>query len=196
MSRKLVLASTSPWRGELLAQLQVPFEQVDPQLDEEPWKRRGLSARQLVVELARAKAAAVLAQHPDALALGADQVVCVDGRILGKPGTPERAIEQLELLAGRTHELIGGLALHDGRTGSVRTALDVHEVRLRPLDRAAIERYVSAEDVTGCAGSYRIEGLGVSLFETITGSDYTGVIGLPLMTVTRLLVQAGLDPLG
>jgi len=195
VSRRLILASTSTWRGRLLKQLQLPFEQRDPGVDEAPFKDRGLAAPDLVVELAKAKAAAVADGSPDALVIGADQVVALDGRILGKPGTRERAIEQLTLLAGRTHQLVGGIALHDTGSGEVRTALDVHSVTVRPLTRAAIERYVDAEDVTGCAGSYRIEGLGVSLFEQIEGSDYTGVIGLPLMVVTRLLTAAGLDPL-
>jgi septum formation protein len=192
----LVLASTSPWRAELLGRLGLPFEQASPELDETPWMERGLPARELTVQLAVAKAAAVAARWPGALVLGADQVVSIDGRILGKPGTIERAAEQLELLSGRTHELVTGLALHDGRTGEVRTGIDVHEVTLRALDRTAIDRYVRREDVTGCAGSYKVEGLGIALFERVSGVDYTAVIGLPLTRVTALLALVGLDPLG
>ena len=191
----LVLASTSVWRGELLARLGLPFDQDDPLLDETPWMERGLPARELTVQLARAKAAAVAARRPGDLVLGADQVVSIDGVILGKPGSRERAIEQLELLSGRTHELVTGLALHDTRTGRVRTALDVHEVTLRPLGRSSIVRYVDREDVTGCAGAYKVEGLGITLFEAVRGDDYTAVIGLPLTRVTGLLAEVGMDPL-
>ncbi|MCP4868488.1 MAG: septum formation protein Maf [Proteobacteria bacterium] len=195
MSRRLVLASTSPWRGELLARLGLPFEQLDSGLDEEPWKHRGLEARDLTLQLAEAKARA-LGITGDALVLGADQVVCVGDSILGKPGTPERAAEQLRLQSGGTPELITGLALLDCATGTVRTELDVSVLRFRVLTEGQIQRYVASEDVTGCAGSFRLEGLGISLFESISGRDYTGIIGLPLMAVTRMLADADLDPLG
>lgn len=193
---RLVLASTSVWRGKLLARLGLPFVQEDPLLDEAPWMARGLPARELTVELARAKAAAVAARRPGDLVLGADQVVSLDGRILGKPGSRARAIEQLEALAGRTHELATGLVLHDGRTGRIRTALDVHRVSLRDLDRSSIVRYVDREDVTGCAGAYKVEGLGIALFQAVRGDDYTAVIGLPLTRVVELLSEVGMDPLG
>jgi septum formation protein len=192
---KLVLASTSVWRGELLARLGLAFDQDDPELDETPWMERGLPARELTVALARAKAAAVAARRPGDLVLGADQVVSVAGRILGKPGSRERAIEQLELLSGRTHELVTGLALHDAGTGEVQTAVDVHEVTLRSLPRSSIVRYVDREEVTGCAGAYKVEGLGIALFRAVRGDDYTAVIGLPLTRVTELLAAAGMDPL-
>jgi septum formation protein len=123
-------------------------------------------------------------------------VVSVDGIILGKPGTRERAAEQLRLQAGRTPELITGLALLDGAAGRVRTELDVSILTFRPLTEDQIQAYLAREDVTGCAGSFRLEGLGISLFEAISGRDYTGVIGLPLMAVTRLLAAVGMDPLG
>jgi len=196
VTARLILASTSPWRAELLARLQVPFEVADPELDEAPFNSSGLPATELVVELARAKAAAVARGRSGVLVLGADQVVSLDGDILGKPGTPQRAVEQLERLAGRTHELVTGLALHDADSGLVRTGLDVHRVTLRDLPREALVRYVSREDVTGCAGSYRIEGLGIALFAGTEGSDYTGIIGLPLTLTTKLLIWAGIDPLG
>ncbi len=196
-----MLASTSPWRGELLARLGLPFEQIDPGLDEAPFKERGLTARNLTLVLAEAKARVAAeslwgAGASSALVLGADQVISVDGQILGKPGTRAQAAAQLRVQSGGVHELITGLALLDLGDGSVRTAVDVSELRFRSLTDGQIARYVDAEDVTGCAGSFRLEGLGIALFEAIRGDDYTGVIGLPLMAVTRLLAGAGVDPLG
>jgi septum formation protein len=193
--RDLVLASTSPWRRELLERLGLAFDAVDPELDEDPWKKRGLEPDRLVVALAEAKAQAGAALRPDALVLGSDQVACIDGLILGKPGTTEAACAQLRLLSGRTHRLLTGLALLDARSGSVRTALDVHEVTVRELSDAAIRSYVERDQPLSCAGSYKVESLGIALFERVRGDDYTAVIGLPLTAVVRLLLQAGIDPL-
>lgn len=193
MSR-LLLASTSPWRGELLERLGLPFEQVDPDLDEEPWKGRGLSVEDLVTQLAVAKASALADRAPDAFILGADQVAELDGDVLGKPGTAGRAVEQLSRLAGRTHRLVTGLALLCP-DGSVRTALDVHEVTLRALTRPQIEHYVQRDQPLACAGSYKLESLGIALLQRCRGDDYTAVIGLPLTQVVRLLAESGWDPL-
>lgn len=191
----LVLASTSPYRRELLARLAVPFEVADPGLDEEPWKQKGLSPDDLVVQLALAKAEAVAASRPGDHVIGADQVAVLDGEILGKPGTNERAVEQLLRLAGREHRLVTGVALV-GPEGWSRTAVDVQEMRMRPFGRPAAERYVAEEEVRNCAGSYRIEGLGIRLFARMRSEDWTGIVGLPLLLVSRLLAEAGLDPLG
>jgi len=195
VTRPLVLASTSPWRAELLARRGLPFDAGDPRLDESPWMERGLPARELVLRLAEAKARAA-STAPDALVLGADQVICVGDVVLGKPGTREAAVRQLRLQTEGHPELLTGLALLDTHTGQVRTELDVSLLTFRSLTDAQLEAYVATEDVTGCAGSFRLEGLGISLFERISGRDYTGIIGLPLMAVTRLLAAAGLDPLG
>jgi len=192
----LILASSSPARGRLLLRLGIDFLQDDPRLDEEPWKALGLQPRELVAQLAQAKAEAICEHHPGALVLGADQVVSFEGDILGKPGSATAAIEQLQRLQGTSHELITGLALVDGRTGTCRTEVMTHQVRLRTLGQAAIERYVQKDQPEGCAGSYKVESLGITLFESVEGPDYTGIIGLPLTAVTRLLVEAGIDPLG
>ncbi|HCP47266.1 MAG TPA: septum formation protein Maf, partial [Deltaproteobacteria bacterium] len=163
----LILASTSPFRGELLLRLGLKFEQDDPQLDEEPWKAQGLSPEALVSQLAQAKAAAVATQHPDALVLGADQVVSFEGDVLGKPGSFEAAVEQLRRLQGRTHELVTGVALLDGRDGTCRTEVMTHQVTVRSLDSEAIERYVERDSPEQCAGSYKVESLGITLFERL-----------------------------
>jgi MAF protein len=194
MTRSLVLASTAAWRGDLLRQLQVPFLQVDPELDETPWKQRGLGPRELVVELACAKAKALAPTYPDALLLGADQVAVCDGVILGKPNGTEGAVEQLLMLAGRSHELVTGLALYDPREDTLGTEVVVRTMAMRPLTPLLAQDYVRRDSPQECAGSYRFESLGIALFEDIDG-DSSGVVGLPLMAVTRLLAAAGIDPL-
>ena len=194
MTRSLILASTAAWRGDLLGQLQVPFIQVDPQLDETPWQERDLAPTDLVVQLACAKARAVATTHPDALVLGADQVAVSGNSILGKPGSPERAVEQLLMLSGRQHDLITGLALHDARLGQDYTAVVVRTLTMRPITRRLAEDYVRRDRPEHCAGAYRFESLGIALFEDIDG-DSSGVVGLPLMSVARLLAEAGHDPL-
>jgi septum formation protein len=173
----------------------VRFEAVDPELDEAPWKGLGLSPRELVVTLATEKAQAVLRRRPGCLVLGADQVADVDGRILGKPGDDEHARAQLRELQGRTHHLWTGVALAGPGPEQIRSAVDQHRMVMRPLDADAITRYVAREDVRGCAGSYRVEGLGAALFSAMEGRDWTGIVGLPLLAVVRMLVEAGQDPL-
>ena len=192
---RVILASTSSWRADLLSRLQVPFGQVDPEVDEDPYKERGLPPRELVTELAIAKAQAVAARHPEALVIGADQVAFLGGRVLGKPGTVERAETQLGLLAGRTHELVTGTALIDGRTGDIHTAVDVHLMTMRALSRQQIASYIQREKPLDAAGSYYIEGLGIALFDGIDGSDFTAIIGLPLTQVVHLFTASGIDVL-
>ena len=169
---------------------------MDPQLDEAPFKRRGAAPRDLVAELAEAKARALLPAAPNALILGADQVVSIDGEILGKPGTVDRAVAQLRTLSGRTHELITGIALLDGRDGTVRRHVDVHRMTMRPHSEAALRDYVLRDDPLGCAGSYKVESLGVALFESMEGADWTSIVGLPLTVVVGLLASVGVPVLG
>ncbi len=196
MTRTLILASTSRFRGEMLRRLQLPFTQVDPGVDEDPWKDKGLPPRELVVELAVAKARAIADEHEDALILGGDQVAFLDGAVLGKPGTPEGARAQLRTMAGRTHELITGTALLDTRTGDVHTALEVHHMTMRALTDAQIADYVARENPVDAAGSYYIESLGIALFESVRGDDFTAIVGLPLSQVVALLGAVGVDVLG
>ena len=194
---QLVLASTSPWRRELLERLGLPFDAVDPELDETPWHERGLPPEMLVLELAAAKARAVASTvSPDSVILAADQVACVDGTILLKPGTRGRAIEQLGLLQGRSHRLVTGVVLLDRRDGSCHSSLDIQTLTMRPLSLQQRSNYVDREEVLGCAGSYKIEGLGICLFESLDGKDWTAVIGLPLIRVVDLLERSGISILG
>lgn len=195
MTPPLVLASTSRWRAALLERLGVPFTQADPGLDEDPWKDRGLTPTELVTQLAVAKAEAIAADHPGALILGGDQVAVLGDRILGKPGTEERARAQLRAMAGRDHELVTGTALLDGRDGAVHTAVETHRMRLRSLTDAQIAAYVSREKPLDACGSYYVESLGIALFETLRGTDPTAIEGLPLTHVVRLLDAVGVDVL-
>jgi septum formation protein len=188
----LVLASTSPSRRALLARLVRDFEAVPHRVDE-PAHARALgsaSPDRVALSLACAKALSVAAEHPSAHVLGSDQVVDLDGEILGQPGDASGARAQLRRLAGRRHRLVTAIALRapDGETA---THLDVQAMQMRALSDDAIARYVAADDPVLCCGSYKIEALGVTLFEETVGSDPTGIQGLPLLALARLLRDAG-----
>ncbi|RPE81255.1 Maf family protein [Vulcaniibacterium tengchongense] len=184
----LILASTSPYRRELLARLRLPFTTVRPDADETP--RPGETPLELARRLARTKAAAVAADYPEAWVIGSDQVAEFDGRPIGKPGDRARAIAQLRAMAGRSARFHTGLCLlrHDG---PALQALDTTEVRFRALGAEEIERYVDAEQPFDCAGGFKAEGLGIALFEAIESRDPTALIGLPLIATARLLREAG-----
>jgi septum formation protein len=192
-NRALVLASTSPYRRALLERLGVDFAAVAPDCDEDQWKGQGLSAEELVTRLAREKAESVAASHPDAVIIGSDQAAEVDDEILGKPGTPAGARQQLKRLAGREHRLLTALCVLDARTGQRAEGLDIHRLRLRRLSDEQIARYVNADNPVDCAGSYKIEGLGIALFESVEGTDFTAVVGLPLTRVVALLGRLGIE---
>lgn len=188
---QLVLASTSVYRRELLARLGLVFECVPPRVDESAIHALfdAASARELAEHLALAKAVAVSRTHGEATILGSDQVCVCGGRILGKPETPERACEQLALLAGRQHLLITAVCLwQDG--GTLRHT-DVTTLSMRALSNDEIARYVAADQPLDCAGSYKLESLGIALFEGIQSADHTAIQGLPLLAVCNLLRQAG-----
>ena len=188
MSR-LILASTSIYRRELLGRLRLPFDVARPEVDETPGSNE--SPRDLAIRLARAKACAVATlQADDAWALGSDQVAELDGQPLGKPGGRDSAIAQLQAMRGyhvRFHTALC-LAHPDGRSFA---EIDLTEVQFRALDDNEIARYVDAEQPFDCAGSFKCEGLGITLFERIDNQDPTALIGLPLIATCRLLRQAG-----
>lgn len=188
----LVLASTSRYRRALLARFGLPFECVDPEVDEQALAAGVHEPGAVASLLARAKAHAVAATRPDATILGADQVVDLEGTILGKPGTIEAARAQLAAMAGREHRLVTAVCLcAPGRPDA--ELVDVHRMRLRALTKSEIERYVAADAPLDCAGSYKVEQLGISLFESALGDDFTAIEGLPLMGLARLLREAGWD---
>lgn len=183
----LILASTSVYRQELLARLHLRFETARPEVDEAPLHGETPSA--LAVRLALAKAVAVAQREPGAWVIGSDQVAELDGRPVGKPGTRDAAIAQLTAMAGRPVAFRTGLALCRGEHRLV--ALDTTTVHFRALDAAEIARYVDLEQPYDCAGSFKCEGLGISLFEAIESRDPTALVGLPLIETARLLREAG-----
>lgn len=190
---RVVLASTSRYRRELLARLLPDFAVDAPDVDETPIA--GESPHDIAVRLASAKAQAVAARHRDAIVIGSDQVAELDGRALGKPGSVEAARDQLAASSGKTVLFHTALCVVDARDGSapVRSAIDSTQVVFRALDAPTIARYVDAEKPLDCAGSFKAEGLGIALFERIESSDPTALIGLPLIALARLLREAGLS---
>lgn len=188
----LILASTSPYRRELLARLRVSFECEAPGVDEGLVQRAGGTPIEIAEKLALLKAKAVAARHPGAIVIGGDQVAALGGTILGKPGSAERASEQLLLLQGQTHELVTAIVVID-QAGLVRTYTEVARLTMRPLGREEINRYVAADNPIDCAGSYKLESLGIALFDQIAAVDHTAIVGLPLLATARLLRECGLQ---
>ena len=184
----LLLASTSPYRRELLARLRLPFEAVRPEVDEAP--RAGEAPAALAARLAAAKAAAVAAARPGAWVLGSDQVADLEGRPLGKAGGRDAAVAQLQAMSGRAVVFHTAVALaRDGQ--APLAAADETRVRFRRLGPGEIARYVDAEQPFDCAGSFKCEGLGIALFESIESRDPTALVGLPLIATAGLLRRAG-----
>lgn len=183
----LILASSSRYRAELLRRLGVPFEALSPEVDETP--RDGEEPFPLAVRLASAKAQALAHRHPDRWVLGSDQVPSLDGTVLGKPGSRDAAAAQLRAFSGKAVEFHTAVTLIGGPRPLA--AADLTVVRFRELDDAEIERYLDAEPAWDCAGSFKAEGLGISLFSAIESRDPTALIGLPLIAVRSLLAQAG-----
>ena len=185
--RPLVLGSTSTYRRELLARLRLPFSTEPPQVDESPLA--GETPEQLARRLAAAKAAAVACLHPGAIVIGSDQVADLDGRPLGKPGDRARCIAQLRAMSGHAVRFRTAVCVHAGNRP--RTFVDTTTVRLRMLDDEEIGRYVDAETPFDCAGGFKVEGLGIALFDAVESTDPTALVGLPLVATARLLREAG-----
>ena len=188
---KLVLASTSIYRKELLSRLGLPFVTATPEVDESA--QQDESPQQLVRRLAEAKACAVAAQHPDALIIGSDQVATVAGRILGKPGGHEQAVAQLRLASGKCLQFLTGLCLFNARTGVAQVEVVPFTVVFRALDDRQIENYLRREQPYLCAGSFKSEALGIALCERFEGEDPNALIGLPLIRLTRMLEKEGIN---
>ena len=186
---RLILASTSRYRRELLERLRLPFDVARPEVDESALVNE--SPRDLSIRLAEAKARAVAAQQvDDSWALGSDQVAEVDGRALGKPGGRDAAIAQLRAMSGRVARFHTALCLAHA-DGCAFANIGLTEVHFRALTDVEIERYVDAEQPFDCAGSFKSEGLGIVLFERIDNRDPTALIGLPMIATCGLLRQAG-----
>ena len=183
----LILASTSVYRRELLERLGIPFTVVSPELDETPLP--GESTLELALRLAKAKAAAVSKDYPDAWVIGSDQVADLCGAAIGKPGNFERAMAQLQLMRGSTVTFHTALCI---MKGDMETTLSVPtEVSFRKLSDEILESYLLTEEPYDCAGSAKSEGMGITLLEAIKSDDPTALIGLPLIALTGLLRGAG-----
>jgi septum formation protein len=173
----------------LLERLGVPFRCVAPRFDERSIPVTGLEPVALAEALARGKAASVIPQEPDAAIVGSDQLVSFGGQIFGKPGSSDRAVDQLAAMSGRTHELITSLVVQRGDREFVHN--DVTRLRMRRLIRTEIERYVGADQPLDCAGSYRLEERGIALFDRIESADHTAITGLPLVALVGFLRELG-----
>ncbi len=185
---QLVLASTSPYRREILEKLSIPFTCAKPDCDETPLANE--NAIDLVKRLAALKAESCPVAQPS-LVIGSDQVCVVDGHILGKPHTKEKAIQQLLNQQDKPVTFYTGIALHNTQTGKTQVEVDCFTVHFRKLSVEAITNYVEKEQPLDCAGSFKSEGLGIALFERLEGKDPNTLIGLPLITLIDMLAKEG-----
>ncbi|HEX5694403.1 MAG TPA: Maf family nucleotide pyrophosphatase [Arenimonas sp.] len=185
----LVLASTSRYRRELVERLALPFTVQRPEVDETP--RPGESPLALARRLAEAKARAVAATRPDDWVIGSDQVAEREGRPVGKPGSAENAVAQLMAASGREQHFHTAFCLFRQASGGLLAGEDLTVVRFRTLDPEEVRRYVAIESPLDCAGSFKCEGLGISLFEAIQTRDPTALVGLPLIALSSALRRAG-----
>jgi MAF protein len=187
----LVLASSSPYRRELLSRLQLPFTWSAPAIDEN--RKINEDAETLVRRLAQEKARALAGTHPQHLIIGSDQVALLNGQIIGKPHDFTRAHAQLTAASGAAVTFLTGLALFNSDTNNWQIDCIPFTVHFRQLSDASISRYLAAEQPFDCAGSFKAEGLGVSLFSRTEGTDATSLVGLPLIRLVDMLINEGVQ---
>ncbi len=190
---RLVLASTSPFRKSLLEKLGMPFITAAPEVDESA--QLDESATDLVMRLAAAKAQALAETYPDHLIIGSDQVCVIDGKITGKPHTADNAHQQLRQASGHSVIFYTGLALYDSHSQQLQVICEPFNVDFRTLTEEEIVNYVAKEQPLNCAGSFKSEGLGIMLFDRLSGRDPNTLVGLPLIALCEMLRAAGIDPL-
>lgn len=191
--QQLILGSSSPFRAELLAKLRLPFAIASPDIDETAMENE--QPEILVKRLSEQKAKAISSQFADALIIGSDQVAVLDGKILGKPGNHTNAVKQLLAVSGKTVRFVTGLALLNSKTGAMQSIVEPFEVSFKELSLAQIEFYLQQEQPYQCAGSFKSEGFGISLFSKLNGDDPNSLIGLPLIRLTDMLKAEGIDVL-
>ena len=185
----IVLASSSPFRRELLERLKISFVTASPDVDERALP--GENPQETALRLSAAKAQALATRYPDALIIGSDQLACLDGKVFGKPGTHANAVRQLQEMRGRTVNFYTGLCLYNARTGQAQVRGIPTLVTFRDLDDEEIENYLIREQPYQCAGSAKSEGLGIALIARMEGEDPNALIGLPLIALCDLLRQEG-----
>ena len=191
--KSIVLASSSAARQMLLEKLAIPFHSAAPDIDESPLP--GEEAQQLVMRLAGLKAQALAADYPRHLIIGSDQVCVVNNQIVGKPHSEAKAREQLRAMRGTRVTFYTGLALLNSETGHSQVVCEPFHVDFRALSEEEIARYVAKEQPLQCAGSFKSEGLGITLFERLEGKDPNTLVGLPLITLCAMLRHEGVNPL-
>lgn len=189
----LILASTSPYRADLLRRLQMEFSSESPNTDETALP--GEPPSDMVARLALAKAHAVSAQNPDAYVIGSDQIATLNGKTMGKPGNHETATAQLQACSGQEVLFLTGVALIRESSGSMQVHVEPFTVTFRTLSNATIENYLRTEKPYDCAGSFKCEGLGIALFSKLNGDDPTSLQGLPLISVVTMLNRENAGPL-
>lgn len=190
---KLVLASSSPARTRILQQLRLPFDTVTPDIDETPLS--GENTIDYVTRLSLQKARVVAPQHPDSLVIGSDQACTLNGLIMGKPGTIESACKHLKMCSGQWLEFHTGLALINTQSGKEHSHVEKFTVKFRQLSDEEIRAYVQLDQPLNCAGCFKVEAAGISLFEALEGQDYNSLLGLPVIALVSLLKAEGLNPL-
>lgn len=193
MSQQLVLASTSPFRKQLLEKLHLPFLTEKPNINETP--QQGETAQQLVERLAIEKAQAISPNVADTLVIGSDQVCMNNGEILGKPGNFNNAFLQLKAASGKSITFYTGLALINSKTGNIQSLVEPFVVKFRELTDEMINNYLHKEEPYNCAGSFKSEGYGITLFEHFEGKDPNSLIGLPLISLIKMLENEGMQVL-
>ncbi|MBF0446815.1 MAG: septum formation inhibitor Maf [Magnetococcales bacterium] len=188
----LILASTSPYRRQLLERLNVPFSVINPEVDESPLPHE--SPQALVERLSREKAAVVGQKNRGAVVIGSDQVAIIDAEVLGKPGNHERAAAQLRQASGKEVVFLTGLCCYmtTQSTEYVQSSVVPFRVQFRVLSEEKIDRYLKQDKPYHCAGSFKSEGLGIALFERMIGDDPTALMGLPLIRLSQMLEEAGI----
>jgi MAF protein len=191
--QQLILGSSSPFRAELLEKLNLTFTQVSPDIDETP--AAGETPTQLVKRLASSKALEIAKTHPEALIIGSDQVAVIDNDILGKPGNHQNAMAQLKRASGQDVTFLTGLALYNAKNQHMQSAVEPFTVHFRKLSESQIDFYLKKEQPYQCAGSFKSEGFGISLFSKLVGDDPNTLIGLPLIRLIDMLNHEHIDVL-
>jgi MAF protein len=186
---RLVLGSSSPYRKALLEKLDLSFDCDSPDIDETPLKDE--QPKDMVARLAKAKAQAIAQRHPQSIIIASDQCATLDGHIIGKPGNHEGAIEQLKNASGRTMTFYTSLCVFNAGTNQYKETVEPFYVYFKELTDGQIENYLKKEEPYNCAGSFKSEGLGISLFERLEGNDPNTLIGLPLIQLIKMLDEFG-----
>lgn len=182
---RIVLGSSSPFRKALLEKLDLSFDCDSPDIDETPLKNE--HPKDMVVRLAKQKADAIATRHPQSIIIASDQCATLDGKIIGKPGDHEAAVTQLTAASGRTVTFYTSLCVYNAATNQYQETVEPFYVYFRELTESQIENYLKKEEPYNCAGSFKSEGLGISLFERLEGNDPNTLIGLPLIQLIKML---------